>query len=198
MKKKYIIFIAVMVLGFLYVGGKYNQITASDEGVNAQWSEVLNQYQRRNDLIPNLTAVVKGYASQEKEIFTEIANARSKIGSTNFNLQAPEDAAVMRNYQQQQSELSSALSRLLVITEKYPDLKSDTVFMSLIVQLEGTENRIAVARNRYVREVKNYNVTIRAFPAVFIARIAGFSRKMNFQPDNVKKVSSAPVVDFSH
>ncbi|GDX04412.1 LemA family protein [Buttiauxella sp. A111] len=178
-------------------GCGYNDIQASDEAVDAQWSEVLNQYQRRADLIPSLVATVKGYASHEESVFKDIADARARIGSVSQGQHAPKNAQNMQAYQRSQQELSSALSRLLVISERYPELKADTMFTNLMVQLEGTENRIAVARHRYVLAVQEYNLQIRQFPGVILARIMGYERKQNFQPNDMAKVTTAPTVDFS-
>lgn len=189
--------LAVCACVLFLSGCGYNDMQASDEAVDAQWAEVLNQYQRRADLIPGLVATVKGYASHEESVFKEIADARAKIGSVNQMQSAPENAQAMQAYQRSQQEMSSALSRLLVISERYPDLKADAMFSNLMVQLEGTENRIAVARHRYVEAVQTYNLQIRQFPGVILARIMGYERKQNFQPDDVAKVSTAPTVDFS-
>lgn len=182
---------------FFLSGCGYNDIQSSDEAVSAQWSEVLNQYQRRADLIPSLVATVKGYASHEESVFKEIADARAKIGSVTQNQGAPDDPQKMQAYQQSQAQLGSALSRLLVIGERYPDLKADSLFSNLMVQLEGTENRIAVARHRYVETVQTYNLHIRQFPTVIIAKIMGYKRKENFMPEDAAKISTAPTVDFN-
>lgn len=178
-------------------GCGYNDIQSSDEDVSAKWAEVMNQYQRRADLIPNLVSTVKGYAAHEESVFKEIADARARIGSVAQSQSAPDNAQSMQAYQQSQQAMSSALSRLLVISERYPELKADTMFTNLMVQLEGTENRIAVARHRYVEAVQTYNLQIRQFPGVILAHILGYERKQNFQPDDVKKVSTAPEIDFS-
>jgi|AGFS01.1.fsa_nt_gi Uncharacterized conserved protein len=189
--------LALLSTAFLLSGCGYNDIQSSDEAVSAQWAEVLNQYQRRADLIPALVATAKGYASHEQAVFAQIAEARAKIGGISQNQNAPNDAPGMAAYRHAQQELGSALSRLLVIREQYPELKADMMFSNLMVQLEGTENRIAVARHRYVKAVQSYNLQIRQFPGVIIARVMGYERKQNFQPDDVGKVSTAPVVDFS-
>lgn len=182
---------------FWLSGCDYNQIQQRDEAVSAEWSEVLNQYQRRADLIPNLVSTAKASASHEAEVFKSIADARAKIGSLTQVQNAPDNAQAMQAFQQSQSELSSAMSRLLVISERYPDLKADRMFSTLMVQLEGTENRITVARQRYVRAVQDYNLLIRQFPGSLTARVMGYQRKENFQPENVKQISTAPQVDFS-
>ncbi|QGU89068.1 LemA family protein [Erwinia sorbitola] len=187
----------LLPLMFWLSGCDYNQIQQRDEAVSAEWSEVLNQYQRRADLIPNLVATAQANASHEAEVFKSIADARAKIGSLTQVQNAPEDAQTMQAYQQSQSELSSAMSRLLIISERYPDLKADKMFNNLMVQLEGTENRITVARQRYVRAVQEYNLLIRQFPGSLTAKVMGYQRKENFQPKNVQQISTAPEVDFT-
>lgn len=194
---KFIQWVGLCTCILLLSGCGYNDIQSSDEDVAAKWAEVMNQYQRRADLIPSLVATVKGYAAHEESVFKEIADARARIGSVSQSQSAPDNAQSMQAYQQSQQEMSSALSRLLVISERYPELKADAMFSNLMVQLEGTENRIAVARHRYVEAVQTYNLQIRQFPGVILARILGYERKQNFQPDDVRKVSTAPEIDFS-
>jgi LemA protein len=174
----------------------YNEIQALDEQVTASWSEVMNQYQRRNDLVPNLVASVKGFAKHEEEIFTKIADARSKMGSIQMTPELINDPQAFAKFQQVQGEMGSALSRLMMITENYPNLKADTRFADLQAQLEGTENRLAVARNRYIQSVQSYNTTIRQFPTVLTAKMFGYSAKQNFTVENEASVKTAPVVDF--
>jgi LemA protein len=174
----------------------YNDIQALDEQVNASWSEVMNQYQRRNDLVPNLVASVKGFAKHEEEIFTKIAEARSKMGSIQMTPELINDPQAFAKFQQVQGEMGSALSRLMMITENYPNLKADTRFADLQAQLEGTENRLAVARNRYIQSVQSYNTTIRQFPTVLTAKMFGYGTKQNFTVENEASVKTAPVVDF--
>ncbi len=174
----------------------YNDIQALDEQVTASWSEVMNQYQRRNDLVPNLVASVKGFAKHEEEIFTKIADARSKMGSIQMTPELINDPQAFAKFQQVQGEMGSALSRLMMITENYPNLKADTRFADLQAQLEGTENRLAVARNRYIQSVQSYNTTIRQFPTVLTAKMFGYSAKQNFTVENEASVKTAPVVDF--
>ncbi len=187
---------ALMTLSLSGCG--YNAIQAADEQVTAAWSEVLNQYQRRADLIPNLVATVKGYASHEQQVLTDVTNARAKVGSININADQLDDPQQMQRFQQAQGELSSALSRLLVVSENYPQLKADRLYSDLLAQLEGTENRITVARNRYVQSVQQFNVLVRQFPGVIAAKLFGYSPKANFSVENEAEVSRAPVVDFGN
>lgn len=175
-------------------GCGYNDFQRRDETVKAAWSEVINQYQRRADLIPNLVATVKGYAQQEQEVLVRVTEARAKVGQVNVNA---DDAQSLAQFQAVQGELSSALSRLLVVTENYPNLKSDQGFRDLQAQLEGTENRITVARNRYVQTVQEYNTLVRTFPQNLTAKIFGYAIKPNFTVANEAAISTAPNVDFS-
>ena len=185
--------ILLRVLSMLLSGCGYNRIQAKDEAVKAGWSEVLNQYKRRADLIPNLVNTVKGYATHEQQVLTAVTQARAKVGQVNVNA---DDAASLAQFQAAQGELSSALSRLLVVSENYPALKADGMFRDLMVQLEGTENRITVARNRYVQSVQHYNVLVRQFPGVITASIFGYSPKANFSVENEASISKAPSVNF--
>src|SRR5215471_2557614 len=175
----------------------YNAIQSNDEQVKANWSEVVNQYQRRSDLVPNLVNSVKGFAQQEKDVLLGVTNARAKVGSVQATPEVLNDPAAFQKFQQAQGELSSALSRLLVVTENYPQLKSDALFRDLMSQLEGTENRITVARNRYIKSVQDYNVTIRTFPTNLTAMLFGYKEKPNFSVENEKEISTAPKVDFN-
>ena len=175
----------------------YNAIQSSDEQVKASWSEVVNQYQRRADLVPNLVNTVKGYTQQEKDVLIGVTNARARVGSIQANQQTLDNPDQFRKFESAQNELSGALSRLLVVTENYPQLKSDALFRDLMAQLEGTENRITVARNRYIKAVQEYNVTIRSFPTNLTAMMFGYTQKPNFTVDNEKEISTAPKVDFS-
>jgi len=177
----------------LLSGCGYNQIQQKDEATKAAWSEVLNQYKRRADLIPNLVNTVKGYAAQEKEVLTRVTEARARVGQVNVNA---DDAQSLAQFQQAQGELSSALSRLLVVTENYPNLKSDQSFRDLQAQLEGTENRITVARGRYIQSVQDYNAYIRSFPQNLTAMMFGAKQKPNFTVENEKQIAEAPTVDF--
>ena len=183
----------LVVLVALLSGCGYNAIQQKDEAVKAGWSEVLNQYKRRADLIPNLVKTVQGYAQQERQVLTDVTNARARVGQIQVNA---DDAASLAQFQQAQGELSSALSRLLVVTENYPNLKSDQSFRDLQAQLEGTENRITVARGRYIQTVQDYNTYIRQFPQVITAKITGAKEKPNFSVANEAQVSQAPTVDF--
>jgi LemA protein len=177
----------------LLSGCGYNSMQKQDEGVKAAWSEVLNQYQRRADLIPNLVATVKGYAQQEQDVLIQVTEARAKVGQVKVNA---DDAASLAAFQQAQGELSSALSRLLVVTENYPNLKSDQAFRDLQAQLEGTENRITVARNRYIETVAAYNTLLRTFPNNLTAKMFGYQIKPNFSVENEAAISTAPKVEF--
>ena len=182
----------------LALGGcGYNTLQTTDEQIRASWSEVLNQYQRRADLIPNLVNVVKGFAVQEKEVLLCVTNARAKVGSIQATPELINDPEAFAKFQSAQGELSSALSRLLVVAENYPQLKSDANFRELQAQLEGTENRITVARNRYIKAVQEYNVVVRSFPSNLTAMVFGFKVKPSFAVENEKEISTAPKVDFS-
>src|SRR4249919_3886087 len=185
--------VLIALLASLLSGCGYNQIQQKDEAVKAGWSEVLNQYKRRADLVPNLVNTVKGYASHEERVLTEVTNARAKVGQINVNAN---DAQSLAQFQQAQGELSSALSRLLVVTENYPNLKSDQSFRDLQAQLEGTENRITVARGRYIQLVQDYNTYIRSFPQNLVAKMFGYKTKPNFTVENVQQIQQAPTVDF--
>jgi len=188
----------VVVLGMMiysFFGGNYNKMVAMDEGVKSQWGQVENVYQRRMDLIPNLVATVKGYASHESDVFTQIAEARSKAGGVmNISDEVLKDPAAFQRFQKAQSELGSALQRLLVVTENYPDLKANANFMALQDQLEGTENRITVERQRYNEVVKTYNVFIKQFPRSIIANMSGFTAKSYFAA--TEGADKAPTVSF--
>ncbi len=181
----------------LLSGCGYNTIQSQDEQVKAAWSEVLNQYQRRADLVPNLVNTVKGYAAQEERVLTEVTEARAKVGTIQATPELINDPQAFAKFQQAQGELGGALSRLLVVSENYPQLKSDAAFRDLQAQLEGTENRITVARNRYIQAVQAYNVTIRSFPSNLTAQHFGFTVKPNFTVDNEKTIAQPPTVDFS-
>src|SRR6187431_1219923 len=170
-------------------GCGYNDFQRLDEGVKASWSEVLNQYQRRADLVPNLVATVKGEANFEQETLTKVVEARAKATSIQATPELINDPAAFQKFQAAQGELTSALSRLLVVTENYPQLKSDALFRDLMTQLEGTENRITVARNRYIKSVQDYNVGIRTFPNNLTAMMFGYKEKPNFAVANEKEIS---------
>jgi LemA protein len=189
--------LALLLVSMLALGGcGYNTLQSSDEQVKAAWSEVVNQYQRRADLVPNLVNTVKGFAQQEKDVLLGVTNARAKVGTVQPTPELVNDPAAFQKFQAAQGELTSALSRLLVVAENYPQLKSDQNFRDLQAQLEGTENRIAVARNRYIKAVQEFNVTVRSFPQNLTAMMFGFKPKAQFTVDNEKEISSAPKVDF--
>jgi LemA protein len=183
--------------GLLLSGCGYNTMQTQDEQIKSAWSEVLNQYQRRADLIPNLVNTVKGYAAQESSVLLGVTQARAKVGSIQATPELVNDPAAFAKFQAAQGELSSALSRLLVVTENYPQLKSDQNFRDLQAQLEGTENRITVARNRYIQAVQNYNVTVRSFPGNLTAMILGYKPKPNFAVENEAVIAKPPTVDFA-
>jgi len=185
-----------LVLAFSLSGCGYNTLQTTDEQVKSAWSEVLNQYQRRADLVPNLVETVKAFAAQEREVFTRVTEARARVGSIQATPELVENAEVFAKFQAAQAELSSALSRLLVVAENYPQLKSDANFRDLQAQLEGTENRIAVARNRYIKAVQDYNVTVRSFPSNLTAIAFGYKTKPNFTVENERAIQTAPKVDF--
>ena len=188
--------LAVLLLTVSLAACGYNDIQRLDEQVKAGWSEVLNQYQRRADLVPNLVATVKGFAAQEQQVFTQVTEARSRVGSIQATPELVNDAAAFKRFQEAQAGMSSALSRLLVVAENYPQLKSDQGFRDLQAQLEGTENRIAVARNRYIKVVQEYNVLIRQFPVNLTAMMFSYPLKANFSVENEKAISIAPEVRF--
>jgi LemA protein len=185
-----------LLLTVMLSGCGYNALQQQDEAIKSGWSEVVNQYQRRADLIPNLVATVQGYAKQEREVLLGVTNARAKVGSVQVTPEQASDPQAVQRFQQAQGELTSALSRLLVVAENYPQLKSDANFRDLQAQLEGTENRIAVARNRYIKGVEQYNVTVRQFPTNLTAMVFGYKPKPNFTVENERDLSKAPKVDF--
>ena len=195
MRRLWTVLAALATLSLTNCG--YNAIQSQDEQVKSGWSEVVNQYQRRADLVPNLVNSVKGFAQQEKDVLLGVTNARAKVGSIQATPEVLNDPAAFQKFQAAQGELSSALSRLLVVTENYPQLKSDALFRDLMSQLEGTENRITVARNRYIKAVQDYNVTVRSFPNNLTAMMFGYKEKPNFSVENEKEISTAPKVDFN-
>jgi LemA protein len=186
--------IALLALSLSACG--YNEFQTRDETVKAAWGEVVNQYQRRADLIPNLVNTVKGYATHERETLEAVTKARAAATSFQITPEVLNNPAAFQKFQQVQGELSSALSRLMVVTEKYPDLKADTSFRDLQSQLEGTENRITVARQRYIAAVQEYNVLARKFPTNLTAMMFGYQVKPSFTVDNEKAISTAPKVEF--
>jgi LemA protein len=184
------------LFALLLSGCGYNTFQTTDEQVKAAWSEVLNQYQRRADLIPNLVATVKAYAQHESEVLTNVTEARARVGSIQATPELINDPAAFEKFQAAQGQLTSALSRLLVVSENYPQLKADANFRDLQAQLEGTENRITVARNRYIKSVQEYNVAVRTFPNNLTAMVLGYKEKPNFSVQNEAEISKAPKVDF--
>ncbi|XLZ72710.1 LemA family protein [Massilia sp. SR12] len=190
--------LAVGVLAAVFLSGcGYNDFQAKDEAVKAQWGEVVNQYQRRADLIPNLVNTVKGYASHERETLEAVTKARASATSMQVTPEVLNNPGALQKFQQAQGELSSALSRLMVVAEKYPDLKADASFRDLQSQLEGTENRITVARQRYIATVQDFNVLARRFPTNLTAKMLGYEVKPSFTVENEKSISTAPTVDFN-
>jgi LemA protein len=190
-------FYLVLLVATLSLSGcGYNTFQSTDEQIKASWAEVLNQYQRRADLVPNLVNVVKGYASHEKEVLTQVTEARAKVGSIQATPDLINDEQAFAKFQAAQAQMSGALSRLLLVAENYPQLKADGLFRDLQAQLEGTENRITVARNRYIQAVQGYNVTVRSFPSNLTAMVFGFKVKPSFTVENEKEISKAPKVDF--
>ena len=188
--------LSVTVLAGILTGCGYNDFQSKDEATKAAWGEVVNQYQRRADLIPNLVNTVKGYATHERETLEAVTKARSAATSFQITPEVLNDPAAFEKFQQVQGQLSSALSRLMVVAEKYPDLKADTSFRDLQSQLEGTENRITVARQRYIVAVQDYNVHARSFPNNLTAMVFGYKVKPSFTVENKKAISTAPTVNF--
>jgi len=178
-------------------GCGYNDFQTKDEQVKAAWSEVLNQYKRRADLIPNLVATVQGYAQQEKDVLLGVTNARAKVGSVQLTPEALNDPQAMQRFSEAQGQLTSALSRLLVVAENYPQLKSDANFRELQAQLEGTENRITTARNRFIKATQDYNILVRQFPTNLTAMIFGYKPKAGFTVEDEKAIAEPPKVDFA-
>ena len=187
---------ALLSLGLSGCG--YNDFQALDEQVNAAWSQTLNQYERRADLIPGLVSSVDSYMSHERETLTQLTEARSKVGTINISAADLEDPAAMARFQQAQGELSSALSRLLAVSENYPQLKSDNLFKDLMTQLEGTENRIATERGRYVQAVQQYNLLVRQFPTLITAKVFGYKPKANYGVDREAEITQKPEIKFSN
>jgi len=194
--KRWLVVLTLLGAGMGLSGCGYNTIQAQDEQIKAAWSEVINQYQRRADLIPNLVNTVKGYAQQEQDVLLGVTNARAKVGTIQATPELVNDPEAFAKFQQAQGELTSALSRLLVVAENYPQLKSDQNFRDLQAQLEGTENRITVARQRYIKSVQEYNTTVRQFPANLTAMVFGYRPKANFTVENEAAIAKPPTVDF--
>lgn len=195
MKKLWLVLATLLALNLTGCG--YNTFQSNDEQITASWSEVVNQYQRRADLIPNLVNTVKGYADHEKDVLLGVTNARAKVGGMQATPELINDPAAFAKFQAAQGELSGALSRLLVVAENYPQLKADASFRDLQAQLEGTENRITVARNRYIQAVQAYNITVRSFPSNLTAMVLGYKTKPNFTVENEQAISRPPSVDFA-
>jgi len=187
----------MVLLATLLSGCGYNTFQTTDEQIKASWAEVLNQYQRRADLVPNLVNTVKGAVTQEKDILVSVTEARAKVGSIQATPELINDPAAFAKFQAAQGELTSALSRLMVVVERYPQIQSIAGFRDLQAQLEGTENRITVARNRYIKAVQAYNVAIRTFPSNLTAMVFGYKEKPTFTVENEKEISRPPAVDFS-
>ncbi|WP_180839092.1 LemA family protein [Variovorax sp. RO1] len=192
MKRWFLILAAVLSLS----GCGYNDFQSLDEASKSAWSEVLNQYQRRADLVPNIVATVKGEASFEQDTLTKVIEARAKATSIQVTPETLNNPEAFNKFQQAQGELSSALSRLMVVAERYPDLKANQAFRDLRVTLEGTENRITVARNRYIESVQEYNVLARSFPTNLTAMVFSYKPKANFSVQNEAQISTPPTVDF--
>ena len=195
--RKLLMTLVVLVAATNLSGCGYNKLQGQDESVKAAWSEVVNQYQRRADLIPNLVAAVKGFAAQEERVLVGVTEARAKATSIQLTPELINDPAAFQKFQQAQGELTQALKSLLVTVERYPELKSDANFRDLQAQLEGTENRITVARNRYIDAVREYNVTVREFPTNLTAKMFDFEVKPNFTVQNEAQISAPPQVDFN-
>lgn len=195
MKRFLFVVLTVFAVGGM-TGCGYNTLQSTDENINATWSEVINQYQRRADLIPNLVETVKGFAAQEQEVLLGVTEARSRVGSIKVTPEMVNDPAALQQFSAAQGELSSALSRLLLVVENYPQLKSDVNFRDLQAQLEGTENRIAVARQRHIKAVQEYNVIVRSFPSNLTAMVFGYDTKPQFSVENEAQISQPPRVDF--
>ena len=186
----------MVVVTLALSGCGYNTLQSQDEQIKSSWAEVLNQYQRRSDLVPNLVSTVKGFAAQEKDVLLGVTEARAKVGGINATPELLNDPAAFKKFTEAQGELSGALSRLLVVTENYPQLKSDGLFRDLQAQLEGTENRITVARKRYIDSVQAYNITVRSFPSNLTAMATGAKTKPSFEVENEQAISAPPKVDF--
>jgi len=192
MFKRWLVLLMLTVLS----GCGYNTLQVTDEDIKATWAEVLNQYQRRADLVPNLVNVVKGYAAHEKEVLTEVTEARAKVGALQATPELVNDEQAFQKFIAAQGQMTSAISRLLAVAESYPQLKADGLFRDLQAQLEGTENRITVARNRYIAAVKEYNITVRSFPSNLTAMLFGFKTKPSFTVENEQAIALPPKVDF--
>ena len=189
------LFAIILTTTLLFSGCGYNTLQAKDEAVIGSWSEVQNQYQRRADLVPNLVNVVKGYATHEEKVLTEVTQARANVAGLKVDKEVLENPELFKKYQEAQSQMTGALSRLLAVTENYPNLKANEQFRDLQVQLEGTENRIAVARNRYIATVQDYNTYVRQFPQAMTAKVIGMKPKPNFSAET--DAQKVPSVSFN-
>jgi LemA protein len=190
-------FKSVVVCAVLLLSGcGYNSLQSQDEAVTAAWSEVVNQYQRRADLIPNLVAAVKGFAAQEQTVLLGVTDARARVGTIQLTPELINDPAELQAFQEAQGELTQALKSLIAVTENYPELKSNENFMALQADLSGTENRIGVARMRYIEAVQKYNTTVRSFPSNLTAKMFGHKTKANFTVGNEAEIARPPTVDF--
>ena len=188
-----------LIVGFMALGLSgcgYNKLQSTDENIKASWAEVLNQYQRRADLVPNLVNVVKGYAAHEKDVLTQVTEARARVGAIQATPELVNDEAAFQKFIAAQAQMTGAISRLLLVAENYPQLKADGLFRDLQAQLEGTENRITVARNRYIDAVKEYNVIVRSFPTNLTAMMFGHKPKPSFTVENERAIAIPPKVDF--
>jgi len=194
--KKYFLLPFLVLITALLSGCGYNAMQGGDEGVKAAWAEVLNQYKRRADLIPNLVKTVEGFAQQERDVLIQVTEARSRVGSVQATPETLNDPATFQKFQDAQGQLSGALSRLMVVVEKYPELKSDQNFRDLQAQLEGTENRITVARNRFIEATREYNTLLRTFPNNLTAMLFGYQVKPTFTVENEAEISKPPEVNF--
>lgn len=194
--KTYFRLLWVSVIALMLSGCGYNTIQRLDEQVKAAWSQTLNQYERRAELVPQLVSSVNAYMVNERTVLTDVTEARARVGSININVDDLEDPALMARFQEAQGQLSSALSRLIAVSENYPQLKSDGLFRDLMTQLEGTENRIATERGRYVQAIQEYNLYIRQFPTLITAKIFGYDVKENYGVSREDEIRRSPVVEF--
>ncbi len=189
-------YLIISFMAIILSGCGYNTLQTTDENIKASWSEVLNQYKRRADLVPNLVNVVKGYAAHEKDVLTQVTEARAKVGSIQATPELVDDEEAFNKFIAAQGQMTSAISRLLAVAENYPQLKADGLFRDLQAQLEGTENRITVARNRYIDAVKDFNVTVRSFPTNLTAMLFGYKTKPGFTVEDEKAIAVPPEVNF--
>jgi LemA protein len=187
----------MLALALLFSGCGYNTLQSKDEDVKAAWAEVVNQYQRRADLVPNLVNTVKGYAAHEKDVLTQVTEARARVGAIQATPELVNDQEAMNKFIAAQRSMTGALSRLMVVAENYPNIKADASFRDLQAQLEGTENRITVARNRFIESTRNFNVEVRSFPTNLTAKWFGMKPKAQFTVEDEKSISTAPTVDFN-